>query len=65
MLFKYECWNMMDTIGEIVNDINNNGGWIVIGRYKRGLINDQTMVSEEVTNVCNNNNQNEYQMQMG
>lgn len=55
----------MDTIGEIVNDINNNGGWIVIGRYKRGLINDQTMVSEEVTNVCNNNNQNEYQMQMG
>ena len=59
-----EYWNMTDKIAQIVEEINNNGGWTVIGWYKRGLINDQSMVSEEASNI-RNNNQNENQVANG
>ena len=31
----------------IVQKVNNNGGWTVIGWYKRGVINDQTLVGSD------------------
>lgn len=60
-----EYWNMIDAIEEVVNDVNDNGGWTVIGWYKRGLINDQSMVSDETNNIRNNNTQNENQVANG
>ena len=35
---------------EIVDKVNQQGGWTVIGWYKRGVINDQTLVGSDESN---------------
>lgn len=38
------AFEMEDAIIKTVEYINNNGGWTIIGWYKRGIINDQSMI---------------------
>jgi hypothetical protein len=57
--------NMQIAVEECVETINNNGGFTVIGWYKRGIINDQSLlearkiVSNNNTSNNNGNNRNE------
>jgi hypothetical protein len=54
--FTDEYYLMVEKIESVMNYINTNGGFTVIGWYKRGKINDQSIVSE-----TNNRNNNEVQ----
>ena len=40
-----EYWNLVDKIDSSINHINDNGGFTVIGWYKRGIINDKSIVT--------------------
>ena len=52
-----EYFNIEDAIRHVVDLVNNNGGWTVVGWYKCGVINDKSLldlppsnsVSTEVT----------------
>ena len=53
-----QYWDIEETIKEIVHYINNQGGWTVVGWYKRGLISDRTLLdtntSTSASSVPNN-----------
>lgn len=49
-----EYFSLLDCIGNVIEFINNNGGFTVVGWYKRGIINDRALVG----NNGNNNNSN-------
>ena len=50
----------MPNFGEAVNVdrvkdfVNNNGGWTIIGWYKRGGINDKSLVGESASEINRN-----------
>lgn len=64
-----EYWNMCSAIENIVEHVNQNGGWTVMGWYKKGMITDQSMISEDNSNYRQNNrngsNQEETQVESG
>ena len=47
-------WDLTDTIERVVKFINDNGGFTVIGWYKRGLINDQSLTSDNSNSIKEN-----------
>eukprot|EP00957_Ditylum_brightwellii_P047517 3608547-Ditylum_brightwellii.AAC.1 len=52
-------FELLDHINQVVQFINQNGGWTVVGWYKRGVINNRGLVSSSGTaseNINNNNN---------
>ena len=53
-----ESINMLSAIEQCVNLVNNNEGSIVVGWYKRGDINDKSIVSGRNGNTNSNNNMN-------
>ena len=58
--FTDAFFKMEDTVNSIVNLVNRNGGFTVIGWYKRGVINDKSLVSKSAgSNTFNSNNANE------
>ena len=46
-----EYFDIEDAITNVVNLINNNGGWTVTGWYKRGLITDKSLLEVPPSNV--------------
>ena len=62
-------WMLGNTITWIINYVNINGGWNIIGWYSRGLINDRTLTGLMGNNSNNNsgpnqNNQNNSEVQV-
>ena len=49
-----------DAIKEVVDHVNENGGWTVVGWYKRGIINDRSLheMKPNVPNINAPNNSN-------
>ena len=48
---------MKDKISDIVEHINGNGGWTVVGWYRRGMINDKALLGGTQGNENENDNQ--------
>jgi hypothetical protein len=53
--FTDEYYQLTDKISDVIEYINRCGGFTVIGWYKRGRINDQSIITE--TNNRNTNNE--------
>ena len=54
-----EYFDLLDSIDEVVSYINSNGGFTVVGWYRRGIINDRTLVDRNANaNNGRNNNAN-------
>ena len=49
-----EYWNLLDYISNAIDFINENGGFTIIGWYKRGVINDQSIITENIVQGGNN-----------
>ena len=59
-------FDLLDCIEEVVNFINEHGGFTVVGWYRRGVINDRTLVANNATNGnFNNNNSEDVQVDNG
>ena len=52
-------FDMLMSIDQVVDYINDHGGFTVVGWYKRGVINDKTLVNGNATNGSSNNNNGE------
>ena len=52
--FTNEFFALEDKVIEMVNYINENGGFTVIGWYKRGVINDRSLVSGNSNGASSN-----------
>ena len=50
-----DYWDIEDVFEKLVRNINVNGGWTVVGWYKRGVINDINVI-ECLSNKNMNNN---------
>ena len=50
--------NMFNTIDSCINFINSHGGFTVIGWYKRGIINNQSLIAASKINFGGNINGN-------
>ena len=48
-----DYWLLGETIQNVIDFVNSNGGWTIIGWYSRGLINDRTL-----TGLVNGSNKN-------
>ena len=48
-------FNLLDCIENCIDLINENGGFTVVGWYKRGVINDRAMVSNNGNGGAANN----------
>ena len=60
-----DYWLLGETIENITDFVNSNGGWTIIGWYSRGLINDRTLTG--LVNGLNENtrsNQNNAEVQV-
>ena len=51
-----EFFDLLDRIDRVMDFIRDNGGFTIIGWYKRGLINDRSLVSNANTNNNHGNN---------
>lgn len=52
-----EFFELMNCIKKVIKYVNENGGFTVIGWYKRGTINDRTLVNPTTSNSNNTNDQ--------
>ena len=50
-----EFWELEDCIESVVNFINENGGWTVVGWYKRGEVKDQSLNESTGNNNSDDN----------
>ena len=50
-------FDILTCIDNVVEYINDNGGFTVMGWYKHGVINDRTLVSNTSNGNDNNNNE--------
>ena len=51
-------WELEDCIEDVVEFVNDNGGWTVVGWYKRGAIKDRSLIeSSSSNNTTNGNNE--------
>ena len=48
-------WEIEDAIENVVDYVNDNGGWTVVGWYKRGVINDRSLLEANSTQHPSNN----------
>ena len=46
-----EYFDIKDAIGNVVELVNNNGGWTVVGWYKRGVITDKSLLDLPPSNA--------------
>ena len=46
-----DFWDIEDCISKVVDLVNTNGGWTVIGWYKRGVITDKSLLEVPLSNV--------------
>ena len=46
-----DFWDIEDCILNVLHLINSNGGWTVIGWYKRGAITDKSLLEVPLSNV--------------
>ena len=53
-----DYWYIEDVIEKLVKNINVNDGWIVVGWYKRGVINDRNVIECLSNKNMNNNTSN-------
>ena len=66
MQMTTQYFAMMDNLNNCVQYINDNGGFTVVGWYKRGKINDQSMDNDSnQSNNRNGNNNDEDQVDNG
>jgi len=56
MQYTEEFFDLLDRIDRVMDFIRDNGGFTIIGWYKRGLINDRSLVSNANTNNNHGNN---------
>eukprot|EP00957_Ditylum_brightwellii_P198073 15090786-Ditylum_brightwellii.AAC.1 len=54
-----EYFELLDHIDRVVQCVNDNGGWTVVGWYKYGVINNHNLISNNNNTSGNNNNNNE------
>ena len=52
-------WDIEDQIEKVIKYVNSNLGWTVIGWYKRGVINDKSLLSSTTNHTMNNNENTE------
>ena len=59
-------WMLGDTLQDIIQFINDNGGWTVVGWYSRGVINDRTLTGmiQSTTTSTTTSNQNNPEIQV-
>ena len=61
-------FELLDKINQVVDFINRNGGWTVVGWYKRGVINDRALVGSSgntAGNFSNNSNNEDVRVDNG
>ena len=46
-----DFWDIEDCILNVLDLINSNGGWTVVGWYKRGVITDKSLLEVPLSNV--------------
>ena len=46
-------WDMDDCIQNVVDFVNDNGGWTIVGWYKRGSIKDKSLIEATTNNGAN------------
>ena len=51
LTMSQEYFDIEDAIGKVVELVNDNGGWTVIGWYKRGVITDKSLLEVPPSNV--------------
>jgi hypothetical protein len=66
VLYTDEFFQLLDKLEQVLSLIHMNGGFTVAGWYKRGMINDKTLVSQSipVSTMNNNNNNNNESVQV-
>ena len=59
-------WVLGDTLQNIVEFINDNGGWTIVGWYSRGVINDRALTGmiQSTTTSTTASNQNNPEIQV-
>ena len=60
-----EFFEILDSIDNVIQLINDNDGFTVIGWYKRGVINDRSLVTKGNGTGNNGNTKEEVQVQSG
>ena len=65
LLMTEEYFNLTDCVADVVTKVNENGGWTVVGWYKRGMIDDKSMVNDSASRTNNNATANETQVESG
>ena len=50
-------WDLEECIEDVVNFVNDNGGWTVVGWYKRGAIKDRSLIESSGNNNGANGNE--------
>jgi hypothetical protein len=50
-------FDIEDAMENVVDHVNDNGGWTIIGWYKRGIITDKSLIASGVTTNANNENE--------
>ena len=54
LIMTQQYFDIEDSIKNVVKFINENGGWTVIGWYKRGVITDKSLLEVPSSNVVSN-----------
>ena len=52
-------WELESAIGDVVEFVNDNGGWIVVGWYKRGSIKEWSLIESSTSNNSSNSNEDD------
>ena len=60
-----DFFDILDSIDKVIELINDNYGFTVIGWYKRGVINDRSLVTKGNGTGNNGNTNEEVQVQSG
>ena len=50
-------WELEIAIDDVVEFVNNNGDWTVVGWYKRGSIKDRSLIESSTSNNSSNSNE--------
>ena len=50
-------WDLEECIEDVVNFVNDNGGWTVVGWYKSGAIKDRSLIKSSSSNNAANGNE--------
>ena len=50
-------WELESAIDDVVEFVNDNGGWTVVGWYKRGSIKGRSLIESSMSNNSSNSNE--------